>query len=160
MLNFLKFLWPLIKELVLGEKSFKDALRTNKMRASLIILIFVSIITNFFAIPRIVSITRDHLELVKKYEALTKAPVSGAPPSKTPEIAPPQSLPPAAKRDDTQPAVPAVQPASAASAKKGSKAARVTVMPPKNDGLTPEERYKRLQDRFQRLKQQEENTFD
>lgn len=66
------FIWPFLKELLLGERTLKEAVRSNKVRLITIGVILLSVALNFFLLPRLVTITRDHLELMKKYKEVTK----------------------------------------------------------------------------------------
>lgn len=66
--QILKFIWPFIKELVLGEQTLGQALKTHKLRVLLIALIMGSFVMNVFTVPRLISISADYIKLEKKYE--------------------------------------------------------------------------------------------
>lgn len=72
----LAWLWPFIKEMVLGDKTFKEALDDNKKKVLLIILIFVSLGLNLFLVPRVVVISSNFLALEKENEKNKKLVVS------------------------------------------------------------------------------------
>jgi outer membrane biosynthesis protein TonB len=63
-------LFPFIKEMILGEKSIKEALKTNKMRVFLIGLILLSFFLNMFTLPKLVKISADYVILDRKYKEL------------------------------------------------------------------------------------------
>lgn len=63
----LAFLWPFLKEMFLGDKTLTQAVKQRKGRVFIIAVIFASICLNFFAIPRLVEISHDYIELKKKY---------------------------------------------------------------------------------------------
>ncbi len=69
-MKVLRFLWPFIREMVLGEKTLKQAVKTNKGRVFIIGVIFASFVTNFYIIPKVWSISSDYIELKKNYDAL------------------------------------------------------------------------------------------
>lgn len=69
MLTFkaITFFWPFLKEMILGESSMKDALKSHKGRVLLIGVILLSIVLNVFTIPRLIAISAAHVELQRKY---------------------------------------------------------------------------------------------
>jgi hypothetical protein len=71
-LKILAFLWPFIKEMVLGDKTLREALKDNKKKVLLALMILASIGLNFFTISRLVIISKDHVVLQKKYVAATE----------------------------------------------------------------------------------------
>ena len=76
-------LFPFIKEMILGEKTVKEAIKTNKLRVLLIGAICLSILLNFLTIPRLVQISARHVALQKKYDLATreyKEPAAPTPP--------------------------------------------------------------------------------
>jgi hypothetical protein len=60
------FIWPFIKEMVLGDKTLKTTIITYKKRVLLITLIFISFGMNLFTIPRLFVISNQYLNLMKK----------------------------------------------------------------------------------------------
>jgi len=90
-LKVLRFLWPFVREMVLGEKTLPEAVKTNKGRVFIIGLIFVSFVTNLYIVPKVWSISSDYIDLKKTHEALlaksqNPAPVAVKP---TPTVKPP-----------------------------------------------------------------------
>lgn len=67
-LKVLAFLWPFLKELVLGKKTVKQAIKTNKWKVFLLCLISTSFVVNLLAVPRLLAIANDYVKLNKKYE--------------------------------------------------------------------------------------------
>lgn len=65
----IRFLWPFLKEMILGDKTVRQALRTNLGRVLLIAVILLSIVANFFTIPRLLEISYAQVELKRRYEA-------------------------------------------------------------------------------------------
>lgn len=72
-LKVLAFLWPFIKEMVLGDKTLKEAIKDNKKKVLLALMILASIGLNFFAISRLVVVSKDFVVLQKKHVAATKS---------------------------------------------------------------------------------------
>lgn len=68
--KLITFIFPFIKEMILGEKTIKEALKTNKMRVFLIGLILLSFFLNMFTIPKLVKISADYVILDRKYKEL------------------------------------------------------------------------------------------
>lgn len=68
--KLITFIFPFIKEMILGEKTIKEALKTNKMRVFLIGLILLSFFLNMFTIPKLVRISADYVILDRKYKEL------------------------------------------------------------------------------------------
>lgn len=71
----LKFLWPFLKEMVLGDKTMGQAIKTNKMRVLLLFLILGSFATNIVVVPRTYEISAQYLDLEREHK---KAVDSGA----------------------------------------------------------------------------------
>ena len=61
-LKLLQALWPFIRELVLGEKTMKEAIKSNKMKILLMVIIFASFIVNMLAVPRLYSVSKQYLD--------------------------------------------------------------------------------------------------
>jgi len=61
-LKLLQALWPFIKELILGEKTMKEAIKSNKVKIALMILIFSSFIVNMLAVPRLYNVSKQYLD--------------------------------------------------------------------------------------------------
>lgn len=107
----LRFLWPFLKEMILGDKTLKEALKTNFWRVLLIVGIIVSIALNFFTIPRLLEISYAHVELKRKHSLLIKQCWPNSDPGNLlPEPvapAPPATAPPKAPATPAAPALPA-----------------------------------------------------
>lgn len=63
-------LWPFLKELFLGKKTLREALKTNKGRVFIILAIIGSVVMNIWLVPNIVRISADYVELKHKYDTL------------------------------------------------------------------------------------------
>ena len=66
----LKLFWPFIKEMILGDKTVAQAVKTHKLRVALIALIFGSFALNIYVIPKTVEISSKYLELEKNHKKL------------------------------------------------------------------------------------------
>lgn len=66
LIKVLVFLWPFIKEMILGGMSIKDAIRTNKRSVFIFIVITLSLILNILTVSRLIVITNDYIELKNK----------------------------------------------------------------------------------------------
>jgi hypothetical protein len=80
-------LWPFLKELFLGKKTLREALKTNKGRVFVILGIIGSVILNVWLVPNIVRISADYVDLKHRYDDLkksddTKQPAPPTPPTK------------------------------------------------------------------------------
>ncbi len=71
-IKILSFLWPFIKEMVLGKHTLIEAIRKNAKRFFFMSAFFASIGLNILMIPRLVQISNDYINLNKKYEAILK----------------------------------------------------------------------------------------
>lgn len=69
----LRLLWPFLKEMVLGDKTLSEAIKTNKMRVLLLFLILGSFAMNLFVVPRVYDISSQYVELEKEHKKLTDA---------------------------------------------------------------------------------------
>jgi hypothetical protein len=56
--------------MVLGEKTIREAVKTNKRKVFLMLLILFSFFLNLWSIPKIFRITDEYVKLEKKYAAL------------------------------------------------------------------------------------------
>jgi uncharacterized membrane protein len=115
-------LWPFLKELFLGKKTLREALKTNKGRVFLIMMIIGSVVMNVWLIPNIVRISADYVDLKHKYDALKtqdEQPKATAPAAPAVPATPPEkvkadiaaanvaaSLPAATRSPDHEPQVP------------------------------------------------------
>jgi hypothetical protein len=146
------FIWPFLKEMILGDRTLKEAVKSNKIRVLTIGIIFLSLALNFFAFPRLVSITKQHLELAKKYKDV-QAELESLKAKKPPPVVSSRAAepPPEPLRDS--------RPVSKPNAVKPT---RPTA--PKLPASTPhgkpdddeEERRRKLQERLEKIKRDEE----
>lgn len=68
----LAFVWPFLKEMLLGDKSISEALRSAKGKLAVAVFVTASIVLNAFTIPRLVEISSDYISLRKKHEDVLK----------------------------------------------------------------------------------------
>lgn len=66
------FFWPFLKEMILGEKTIRESLKSHKGRLLLIGVILASFGLNAFTIPKLIKISAAHVELQRKYAAATR----------------------------------------------------------------------------------------
>lgn len=69
-LKVLPYMWPFIREMVLGRKSLLAAVRDNKKKVFFITLIIVSFGLNFLTVPRLFSMSVQYVTLDKRYKEL------------------------------------------------------------------------------------------
>lgn len=139
------FIWPFLKEMLLGETTVKEAVQNNKIRVLAIGVIFLSLALNFFTVPRLVTITNEHLGMVRSAAALEK------------ELKELREL--KAKTSCRAPVAPAMVPEPERKTivnpyvipRTPQKATR-----PQNEELTDDERLREIRERFLRLKKAEE----
>ena len=55
-------IWKYIKKSILGNKSVKEAMKTEKKRLVFFFLVTFSVMTNVFLIPRIIALSKDYVE--------------------------------------------------------------------------------------------------
>lgn len=73
------FVWPYLKELVLGDRSIRQAMRHNKLRMLFVAAIFCSFGLNFLAIPKVFSLSARIVALQKNTCLPTKLVIKEAP---------------------------------------------------------------------------------
>lgn len=66
----LRFLWPFLKEMFLGDKTLTQALRTNKLRLFLLFAIIGSIGMNIWLTPRLFDISTQFIQLKVDHKKL------------------------------------------------------------------------------------------
>lgn len=69
-IKLLPYVWPFVREMVLGKKTIMEAIREHKKKVAFLMLIVFSFGTNFFTVTRLVTMSVDHLALDKKYKEL------------------------------------------------------------------------------------------
>ncbi|MDR3392327.1 MAG: hypothetical protein P4L77_11395 [Sulfuriferula sp.] len=68
--KLISMLFPFIKEMVLGEKTVREAFKTNKMRVFMLGLIMFVFFGFAFTLPKLIRISADYVMLEKKYNTL------------------------------------------------------------------------------------------
>lgn len=68
--KLLPFIWPFVKELILGKKTVAEAFKDNKKKVLLIGVIMGSFATNIFVIPKLISMASAHVILQREHEKL------------------------------------------------------------------------------------------
>lgn len=71
-LRTITLLWPFLRELFLGRKTLREAMRTHKGRCFAIAVILASFAYNTWSTQKLISISRGYVELKQKYNAVTK----------------------------------------------------------------------------------------
>jgi hypothetical protein len=66
----IKPVWNFLREVILRNKSINDAFRTEKIRLILFCIVVSSISINVFLIPRVFQISKDYIDINKKYKDL------------------------------------------------------------------------------------------
>ena len=70
-IKLLGFIWPFIKEMVLGDKTVAEAVATNKIKTLLISIGILSLLLNLLLVQRLVVLGKNHIENLK-HQADTK----------------------------------------------------------------------------------------
>lgn len=68
--KLLPFIWPFVKELILGNKTVAEAFKDNKKKVLLTGVIMASFAINIFAIPKLVSMASAHVILQREHDHL------------------------------------------------------------------------------------------
>ena len=68
--KLLPYIWPFLKDMILGRKTMLEALRDNKKKVLLVVIVIFSLGLNFFMVPRTTRMAIDYLALDKKYKEL------------------------------------------------------------------------------------------
>lgn len=68
--KLISFLFPFLREMVLGEKTVREALKTNKMRVVMLGLILLVFFGFAFTLPKLIRISADYVMLERKYNTL------------------------------------------------------------------------------------------
>lgn len=68
--KLISMLFPFIKEMVLGEKTVREAFKTNKMRVFMLGLIMFVFFGFAFTLPKLIRISADYVMLERKYNTL------------------------------------------------------------------------------------------
>lgn len=156
-LKVLAFLWPFIKEMVLGDKTLKEAIKDNKKKVLLALLIMVSVGMNFFTISRLVVVSQNYINVEKKYltaikpatdhPAIVEKHKGGKPIPVPPPAVPTQTTTPVPvvaienKPITTKPVIP-----------------KTTTKPKKKVGPSNVDRYSKMKDDFDKIKEREDKA--
>lgn len=135
------FVWPFLKELLLGEATVKEAVQNNKVRVVAIFIIALSLALNFLALPRLVYLAKEHLDLVKAHNQSEKE-LQALKDKKCPVVV----KEPHIEASAVEPAAPV----------KPHKAGHAPV-PVHHSALTDEQRLQETKERFLRMKREEAN---
>lgn len=68
--KLLPFIWPFVKELILGNKTLTEAFKDNKKKVFLTIAIMLSFALNIFAIPKLITISGQHVILQREHDEM------------------------------------------------------------------------------------------
>lgn len=69
-IKLLPYIWPFLREMVLGRKTFLEAVRDNKKKAFFVALVIFSFGLNFVLVPRSSTLAMEYLALERKYKEL------------------------------------------------------------------------------------------
>lgn len=69
-LRTITLLWPFLRELFLGRKTLREAMRTHKGRCFAIVVILGSFAYNTWSTQKLISISKGYVELKQKYNAV------------------------------------------------------------------------------------------
>lgn len=68
--KILTFMWPFVKEMLLEDKTVIEAFKTNKKKVLLAAVVMLSFAINAFVIPRLITISKNHVILQREHEKL------------------------------------------------------------------------------------------
>lgn len=68
--KLISFLFPFLKEMMLGEKTVREAFKTNKMRVVMLGLILLVFFGFAVTVPKLIRISADYVMLERKYHTL------------------------------------------------------------------------------------------
>lgn len=68
--KLLTYIWPFVKELMLGDKTLVEAFKTNKKKVFMTVIIMLSFAINIFIIPKLLTISGQHVILQREHEKL------------------------------------------------------------------------------------------
>lgn len=70
MFKLLPFIWPFVKELMLGNKTLTEAFKDNKKKVFTVALIMASFALNIFVVPKLLTISGQYVILQREHEKL------------------------------------------------------------------------------------------
>lgn len=65
-IKLMGFIWPFIKEMILGDKTVAEAVATNKIKTLLISIGILSLLLNLLLVQRLVVLGKNHIENLKQ----------------------------------------------------------------------------------------------
>ncbi len=68
--KILPFIWPFVKELMLGNKTLAEAFKDNKKKVLMTLIIMLSFALNIFVIPKLITISGQHILLQREHDKL------------------------------------------------------------------------------------------
>lgn len=77
--RFVTFMWPFLRELVIGKKTIAEAAKSHTGRLILLIFILSSFGLNGWAVPKVIAISKKYLTLEKSYNKLSEESSKQAP---------------------------------------------------------------------------------
>jgi hypothetical protein len=88
-IKVLTLLWPFIKDMVLGDKTLAEAIKDNKKKVMLALMILFSLGLNFFLVSRLIIVSQNYVTLEKdvrlyKEGSIINTPSAGKPSIKLP----------------------------------------------------------------------------
>lgn len=72
MFKFFSMVWSFSWEALLGKQTFIEALRNNKAKLIFVVIMSVSLTTNYYLAGKLAILGRDHVELQRSYDAVVK----------------------------------------------------------------------------------------
>lgn len=150
LIKIFMFIWPFIKEMVLGDRSVRETARDNKLKVLLAFVLAASLVMNIFSVNRLWTLSQQYLDLRKEYAFLDgkyKKLVSG---ESIPKALPAQL--PVRQKVEEQPA-----PVLKKNKKqKGKKAADAEPSVEEESDKVHAERIRKLKEDFEKIKMREE----
>jgi hypothetical protein len=70
--KILLFIWPFIKEMVLGKKTMKEAIKDNKRKVAIAFVIVASLGLNMVTLTRLWTLSAQYVDLQKRYTFVDK----------------------------------------------------------------------------------------
>ncbi len=65
--EFITFLFPFLKEMILGDMPIQEGMKTSKFRVFLLAATVISFIVNLVIVPKIIEVSAEYVRLEKKY---------------------------------------------------------------------------------------------
>ena len=71
-LKIISMIFPFIREMILGDKTLLEAIKTNKLKVLLLAAIMASFFLNVTMIPKLIEISNRYVRLHDRYELIEK----------------------------------------------------------------------------------------